>query len=139
MNLLPRNIKNNENENEKSIKEMKSLISENQKKYFITLGLFSLILILITFFVTVNNKSIDFVSSSIVILFFSFIFATWIPIYSKLSPEDYYKFSGTLDNNGNHKCVSCGHKGIYRSKIYRTNIIICKCSKCKYELFCEKD
>lgn len=57
--------------------------------------------------------------------------------YVTLSHTQYYALEGTQGPDGEHRCVLCGWKGIYRSTVYKTNTVHCKCAKCKTLLFHE--
>lgn len=48
---------------------------------------------------------------------------------------DYYSIPGSKDSNGEHRCIHCGHRGIYRHGEYKTNNEHAKCSKCKEHLW----
>lgn len=52
-----------------------------------------------------------------------------------LYPAEYYSIAGSRDNKGEHRCISCGHKGVYTQGQYRTNAKFSSCSKCKKPLF----
>jgi hypothetical protein len=52
-----------------------------------------------------------------------------------LYQAEYYSIAGSRDNDGKHRCISCGHKGIYVQGQYRTNAKFSSCSKCKKPLF----
>lgn len=44
---------------------------------------------------------------------------------------DYYSVPGSRDINGEHRCIHCGHRGIYKRGEYKTNNEHAQCSKCK--------
>ena len=52
-----------------------------------------------------------------------------------VTPEYYYSLPGSKNSNGEHTCIFCGNKGIYRSTIYKTTTTVNACSKCKKTLF----
>lgn len=54
-----------------------------------------------------------------------------------LSTEEYYSLPGSRFDNGQHRCIFCGAKGVYRKGEYRTNNTYAKCSKCEHHLFIE--
>lgn len=47
----------------------------------------------------------------------------------------YYTIPTSKDINGQHQCILCGNKGIYKSTIYRTSTVVHSCSKCSQPLF----
>ena len=55
----------------------------------------------------------------------------------QLNNKQYHSLVGTKNESGEHQCVFCGNRGIYRSTPYKTNITECRCSKCKEHLFNE--
>lgn len=59
----------------------------------------------------------------------------WRISISNLSSSDYYALPGVSE--ADHACIFCGGKGLWRSTPYKTNTTLCKCSKCKEELFTE--
>lgn len=58
-------------------------------------------------------------------------------IKSTLSAKAYYRLPGTQGVDGEHRCVMCGWRGIYRSTIYKTQTVTASCAKCKTHLFNE--
>lgn len=54
-----------------------------------------------------------------------------------LSPAEYYSFTGSRFENGQHRCIFCGAKGIYRQGEYKTNNKYARCSNCESSLFSE--
>jgi hypothetical protein len=47
----------------------------------------------------------------------------------------YYSIPTSRDEHGQHHCIHCGNKGIYKSTIYKTQTVVNKCSKCEEILF----
>lgn len=60
-----------------------------------------------------------------------------IMISMRVSASAYYAIPHSLDAKGEHRCIFCGNRGIWRKGVYRTNNKIANCSKCKAELFYE--
>lgn len=52
-----------------------------------------------------------------------------------LSQAEYYSITGSRDDNGEHRCLFCGNRGIYRHGEYAGNTQYAKCSKCQEPLF----
>ncbi len=52
-----------------------------------------------------------------------------------LSEKDYYSIPYSRDAGGSHRCIFCGHRGIWKSTVYQTNTVVSKCSKCQELLF----
>lgn len=52
-----------------------------------------------------------------------------------VTSEYYYSLPGSKNLHGEHTCIFCGNRGIYKSTIYKTNITVNACSKCKKPLF----
>ena len=42
--------------------------------------------------------------------------------------DDYYQIAGSRFKDGGHRCVSCGHGGIWRHSPYRSNHTVATCS-----------
>lgn len=57
--------------------------------------------------------------------------------YRWLFSSEYYSITGSTDQDGQHRCIFCGHKGIFRQGQYRSNATYASCSKCKTSLFVE--
>ena len=57
--------------------------------------------------------------------------ATW------LSRDAYYTISGSTDAKGEHRCIWCGARGIWRQGEYQGNSTYCRCSKCRQNLWVE--
>lgn len=49
--------------------------------------------------------------------------------------DDYYSVPGSRDEQGEHRCIVCGHRGIYRHGEYKSNAEYADCSKCKTNLW----
>lgn len=58
-----------------------------------------------------------------------------VAYYAKWDEVDYYTVPGSKDINGEHRCIWCGHRGIYRHGEYKTNNEHAACSKCKTSLW----
>lgn len=54
-----------------------------------------------------------------------------------LTPAEYYSIAGSRNQNGEHRCIGCGHPGIYRKGQYRSNATYAGCSKCGQPFFAE--
>lgn len=54
-----------------------------------------------------------------------------------LVENEYYSLSDSRDKNGEHRCIFCGGRGIYRKGEYASNVVYAGCSKCKSPLFTE--
>ena len=54
-----------------------------------------------------------------------------------LCSSKYYSFPGSRFQDGKHRCIFCGAKGIYRKGEYKTNNKYAYCSKCESPLFIE--
>ena len=50
----------------------------------------------------------------------------------------YYKIDGSTDAQGNHRCIRCGNRGIWRSGQYKSNDVHCYCSQCRFSLWKER-
>lgn len=55
----------------------------------------------------------------------------------RISEGEYAALPGARDAHGNHRCVYCGNRGVWKHTPYKTNSTIAACSKCKKELYCE--
>ncbi len=90
------------------------------------------LLALIVLFFIVGGDLASFFVISLVMLVFAVmgICATRV-----VTEEFYYTIPTSRDVNGNHRCIFCGNKGIYKSTIYRTSTTVNACSKCSKELF----
>jgi len=53
----------------------------------------------------------------------------------RVSEDEYYGLPGSRGSDGGHRCIHCGHRGIYVRGEYRTNFRHHNCSKCKTNLF----
>jgi predicted RNA-binding Zn-ribbon protein involved in translation (DUF1610 family) len=71
----------------------------------------------------------------IVCMVLALIMGAWIATLTTRSSSDYYELPGSTDEHGDHRCIHCGHRGIYRRTPYATQSTIASCSKCQAELF----
>lgn len=53
----------------------------------------------------------------------------------RLTEAEYYGLPATRDAHGEHRCVHCGHRGVYRHSPYRSSHTDADCSKCKGALW----
>jgi cold shock CspA family protein/predicted RNA-binding Zn-ribbon protein involved in translation (DUF1610 family) len=60
-----------------------------------------------------------------------------IPTCVRMSQFAYYTIPNSRDQGGNHRCIACGAKGIYRRTPYKSNSTLADCSKCGFELWSE--
>lgn len=51
------------------------------------------------------------------------------------SEREYYSVPGSMDTDGNHRCIFCGNKGIYHHGKYKSYVKYADCSKCKKNLW----
>jgi len=51
--------------------------------------------------------------------------------------SEYRELPGAQDTEGQHRCVHCGGRGLWKRTPYKTNSTIAACSSCKTELFQE--
>lgn len=67
------------------------------------------------------------------------VLAVFALFYSNkfLSRDAYYSVSGSTDDEGEHRCLKCGHRGIHRSTVYKTETTEAHCSKCRFPLWRE--
>ncbi len=74
-----------------------------------------------------------------VLLFTAFVLFALYPYRTGwlLSSDFYYLIDGSTDNKGNHRCIKCGGRGIWRSGVYKSSHVYCYCSKCKFGLWRE--
>lgn len=49
----------------------------------------------------------------------------------------YYEIEGSRDAQGNHRCIKCGGRGIWRKGQYKSDDVYCYCSKCQFGLWKE--
>jgi hypothetical protein len=50
---------------------------------------------------------------------------------------EYYLVPGSRDASGEHRCIHCGHRGIFRKGQYKSNEVEANCSKCSRNLWTE--
>jgi len=114
--------------NEEDIKKFKEKKCNKRKKYLMINS--SIGGIALTVSIIAYQAAIPFVAIVALILIIA-------ALSCQLTNKQYHALVGTQNNSGEHQCVFCGHKGIYRSTPYKTNITECRCSKCKEHLFNE--
>lgn len=64
-------------------------------------------------------------------------FVAVMSIRTDLTEAEYYRISGSRFADGSHRCVDCGHRGIWRHTVYGTNTTLADCSRCKRSLWRE--
>lgn len=67
--------------------------------------------------------------------FIGIFFLTFLLAKKSVTEQYYYTLPASKDSEGNHRCIFCGNKGIYKSTIYQTNTVVNACSKCQKPLF----
>jgi hypothetical protein len=55
----------------------------------------------------------------------------------RVRPAEYYAIPHSSDAQGQHRCIFCGNRGIYKKGEYKTNNTHSHCSKCEELLFSE--
>lgn len=111
---------------EEHIKEFKDKRGSKRK----TLAIGTLIITLIFIFLFQSSEAVFFLGfAGLVMLYHS--------LNSQLSEKTYHSLAGSKNERKDHQCLFCGHPGIYRSTIYKSNTVVCRCSKCKEILFTE--
>lgn len=119
--------KQNQNHNEANGAD---LFKQKKAKNMKTVGLIILVYAIIAFIgisLNIKNKEHILLGLGVVLLFVcNFI---W-----HMSERQYYSLPGS-GSPSNHRCVFCGHRGIYRSTIYKTTTVRHTCSKCRTELY----
>lgn len=53
----------------------------------------------------------------------------------RVSQKNYYALPHALDEEGEHRCIFCGGRGIYRKGVYQSTTVHSNCSKCQQRLF----
>lgn len=57
--------------------------------------------------------------------------------FSAFNEREYYSVPGSKDARGQHRCIHCGHRGIYKHGKYKSNTKFSDCSKCRKNLWIE--
>lgn len=58
----------------------------------------------------------------------------WLQI---VRPRHYYSMVSSRSGSGEHRCVFCGNRGIFRRGEYKTDNVYAQCSRCGEQLFIE--
>lgn len=56
-------------------------------------------------------------------------------IVTRFTSQNYYSIPHSTDFSNTHRCIFCGHRGIYKQGEYKTKNTHNSCSKCKTHLF----
>ena len=56
------------------------------------------------------------------------VIGAMIAAHAEFNEDDYYSVQGSRFADGGHRCVHCGHGGIWRHSPYRTNHTLADCS-----------
>jgi predicted nucleic acid-binding Zn-ribbon protein len=67
--------------------------------------------------------------------FLGLIVSIYIFTNAHWTSEQYYSLPGSRDAHGKHRCIHCGHIGIFNKGEYATNNKHSGCSKCEAHLF----
>jgi hypothetical protein len=78
------------------------------------------------------NKELEYVFFGVVALLFIVLIASGSVAWSE---ADYYSVPGSRDDDGEHRCIHCGGRGIYRHGEYKSVSKYADCSKCKKNLW----
>jgi hypothetical protein len=105
------------------------------KKLFVVL----LFVVVLTYFM--NDQSLHESKDTIIFEFIVYLILALIALFggshSWLSKGYYHAIPGAVDQNGNHRCIWCGARGIWRKTEYKTENVFCRCSKCHGKLWME--
>jgi uncharacterized integral membrane protein len=137
------NNKLNSNSNTKnSLYQFETIINKKNKTKFTVLIVLSSIFLIMAIFGIINTMKTssslyDLLTQpiSIIVLFIYFALVISLLQPSTLNENEYYSIEGSKYANGQHQCISCNGKGIWKSTIYKTNIVQHQCSSCKKLLF----
>ena len=66
---------------------------------------------------------------------FVIISGIYLQVVELWSESEYYSVPGSRDETGKHRCIWCGHLGIYRHGAYRSAAKYADCSKCGSSLW----
>lgn len=119
---------------ENAIAQLNSIRSDRAKNYFTVITIITTCLAVAIDVEMYQSKNIEpytYAIPFIVAWMFSLIGLT----KTENNEQEYYSLPNTKNDNGQHQCLFCGHRGIYKSTIYKTNTVVSKCSKCEEELF----
>jgi hypothetical protein len=133
------------NHNDISINEFNNKLSlkkKNRTNIALTISILVIIGYCLALFINLDYDTIMTFSVSYGIVpsgFVIFIAASLLmwAAGTQLNSSEYRALPDALNQHGEHQCLFCGGRGIYKSTIYRTNTVLCKCSKCKKHLFNE--
>lgn len=126
--------------NEHIIKEMKSLVFNKRKKVFYKTNIIPLVYLILWVSAEIFNMlDVQIVLGMTALFVFAYLAGLIYVFHINLTNAEYHSFPQTRDENGNHKCIVCGHSGIYRSRKNDTNIIVCSCTNCSHKLFYENN
>jgi len=105
---------------------------QNNKQMWLWVGFFSVI----TFLVFTSSNNLDWYS---VIPGLIVVIALTRMAHKDrwLVMKEYYSIGGSIDQNGEHRCIFCGNRGIFRKGEYASETTYAACSKCKSPLFIE--
>ena len=69
-------------------------------------------------------------------LFVAFVACTWSVLFvHRVSQKNYYALPHARDEEGEHRCIFCGGRGIFRKGVYNSSTVHSNCSKCQKRLF----
>lgn len=86
---------------------------------------------LLATFAAVPMSSID--PGGLLLAFFVCMSIIWIA--HRVSQKNYYALPHARDEDGEHRCIFCGGRGIYRKGVYKSSTVHSNCSKCQKRLF----
>lgn len=70
-------------------------------------------------------------------LFVGICAASFVQWLLQVKEREYSELPGARDAQGQHRCVHCGGRGLWKRTPYKTNVTVAACSNCKTELFWE--
>lgn len=114
--------------NADSIVQMNSILNKKRKNNFILLGV-ATIIFLIALYNYFGQYSLYFIA------FGYFMIAVLLLKPPVLNENQYVSLPNSKNNQGQHQCIFCSNKGIWKSTIYKTSVIEHKCSKCHKVLY----
>jgi ribosomal protein L37AE/L43A len=129
--------KNNSNKdshaypNQNAIKMHADRLQERANSPFKMIVLYAVTLIFMLF---VTSGNLKFFAISAIVLGLLCL-TLYFKIKKAVVEDFYYTIPSSKDEQGNHRCIFCGNKGIHKSTIYRTSITVNTCTKCRKQLF----
>ena len=109
-----------------SLIKWQDMKAKKNKNSLLLIG-FILLALFATWFMTGTS------STGLIVAVVACAWTVWLE--QRVSQKNYYALPHARDEEGEHRCIFCGGRGIFHKGVYNSSTVHSNCSKCQKRLF----